>query len=88
LKHHEVELGWKKEEASVRREEKLRRVLLEMKKGVLCGSRREAKVLAGWAAPRSWLRVENVRNKPHGGRGDQCARAGHAEHRGVCARVC
>jgi uncharacterized membrane-anchored protein len=44
--------------------------------------------LAGWAAPRSWLRGENVRNKPHGGRGDQCARAGHAEHRGVCARVC
>jgi hypothetical protein len=38
LKHHEVELGWKKEEASVRREEKLRRVSLEMKKGILRGS--------------------------------------------------
>jgi hypothetical protein len=56
LKHHEVELGWKKEEASVRQEEKLRRVSLEMKKGVLRGSRREAEVLTGWAAPRSWLR--------------------------------
>jgi hypothetical protein len=65
LKHHEVELGWKKE-ASVRWEEKLRRVSSEMKKGVLRGSRREAEVLSGWAA-RSWLKGENVRSKPHRG---------------------
>jgi hypothetical protein len=37
LKHHEVELGWKKEEASVRREEKLWRVSPETKKYVRMG---------------------------------------------------
>ena len=50
-------------QACVAGEEKLRRVSPELKKGVLRGSQREAGVLTGWAA-RSWLRGENVRNKP------------------------
>jgi hypothetical protein len=50
LKHHEFELWWKKEEASVRRKEKLRRVSPEMKKYGPRVDEEPVSCTSGWAA--------------------------------------